>query len=64
MESGSAAAPFSAFMEASSEVVGLCIPSGNAEGVRMHLVRIAEIAAPLLTVEIPDEVESAGVFEP
>jgi hypothetical protein len=54
----------SAFMESAAEIIGLPIPTEFAEGVRMHLERIAQMAAPLLAISIPDDVESAPVFEP
>lgn len=52
------------YVDAAAELVGLPIPAANAAGVRMNLERIAQIAAPLLAVTIPDEVEPAQVFEP
>ena len=54
----------SALMESAAEAIGLPIPAELAEGVRMHLERIAQMAAPLLAVSIPDDIESAPVYEP
>jgi hypothetical protein len=54
----------SAFMESAAEAIGLPIPAELADGVRMHLERMAQMAAPLLAVSIPDDVESAPIFEP
>ncbi len=45
-------------------MVGLAIPEENIEGVRAHLERMREMARPLMAVVIPDDVESAPVFEP
>jgi hypothetical protein len=53
-----------AFMEAAAAAVGLSIAAERAAGVRAHLDRIAEMATPLLARAIPDEIESAQVFEP
>lgn len=52
------------FVDAAAAMVGLPIPENNAEGVRVNLERIAQMAAPLLAVTIPDEVEAAQVFAP
>ena len=52
------------FMESAAALVGLPIPAQNAPGVRVSLERIAQMAAPLLAVSIPNEIESAQVFEP
>ncbi|WP_058187469.1 DUF4089 domain-containing protein [Terracidiphilus gabretensis] len=54
----------SAFAEHAAEMVGLAIPEENIEGVRAHLERMREMARPLMAVVIPDDVESAPVFEP
>lgn len=51
------------YMDAAAELIGLPIPEKYREGVRANLERIAEIAAPLLATEIPQDVESAHVFE-
>ncbi len=53
----------SGFMETTAEMAGLVIPAENAEGVRAHLERMREMAKPLMAVSIPDDVESASVFE-
>jgi Protein of unknown function (DUF4089) len=52
------------FMETAAEMVGLTIPAENADGVRANLERMREMAKPLMAYSIPDEVESASVFEP
>jgi hypothetical protein len=54
----------SAFAEHAAEMVGLAIPAENVEGVRAHLERMREMAKPLMALAIPDDVESAPVFEP
>ena len=51
-------------METAAEMVGLTIPAENAEGVQANLERMREMAKPLMAYAIPDEVESAPVFEP
>jgi Protein of unknown function (DUF4089) len=53
----------SAFAEHAAEMVGLAIPEENIEGVRAHLERMREMVRPLMAVAIPDDVESAQVFE-
>ena len=54
----------SVFAEHAAEMAGLAIPAENVEGVRAHLERMREMAKPLMAVAIPDDVESASVFEP
>jgi hypothetical protein len=54
----------SGFLETAAEMAGLAIPAENVEGVRTNLERMREMAKPLMSVSIPDEVESAPVFEP
>ena len=54
----------SGFLETVAEMVGLAIPAENIEGVRAHLERMREMARPLMAVAIPDDAESASVFEP
>jgi hypothetical protein len=51
------------WMEA-AEMAGLPVPAEYADGVRANLERMREMARPLMAVAIPDEVESAAVFEP
>jgi hypothetical protein len=53
----------SAFAEHAAEMAGLAIPAENADGVRANLERMREMAKPLMAVAIPDNVESAAVFE-
>ena len=53
----------SGFLETAAEMAGLAIPAENIDGVRAHLERMREMAKPLMAVAIPDEVESAPVFE-
>lgn len=52
------------FLEPAAALIGLPIPAENADGVRANFERIAQMAAPLLAVALPDEIESAAVFEP
>ena len=49
---------------ASAALLPLPIPEANEPGVRLNLERMARMAAPLLAVSLPDDVESAQVFEP
>lgn len=55
---------FGGFVEKAAAVIGLPVTSEYLEGVRGNFERIAQMAAPLLAVAIPDEVEAAQVFEP
>ena len=52
------------FMDAAAKLAGLPVAAVHAAGVRMNLERIAQVAALLLAVSIPDDVEAATVFEP
>lgn len=52
------------FVEAAAEMVGLPIPAEHIEGVSANLERMREMAMPLMAFSIPDDVESAPVFEP
>lgn len=52
-----------AWMESSAAAIGLPIAAERVAGLRAHLERIAEMAAPLLARSIPDAIESAQVFE-
>jgi delta 1-pyrroline-5-carboxylate dehydrogenase len=54
----------STFAERAAEMAGLVIPAENIEGVQAYLKRMREMAKPLMAVAIPDDVESAPVFEP
>ena len=61
---GSGAGDFGEFVDAAAAVIGLPIAAEHLEGVRGNFERMAQMAAPLLAVVIPDEVEAAHVFEP
>jgi Protein of unknown function (DUF3225)/Protein of unknown function (DUF4089) len=52
------------YMESAAALIGLQIPPELADGVRQNIERSAQIAAPLLGVTLPEETESAGVFQP
>jgi len=52
------------YMESAAGLIGLQIPAEFAEGVRQNIERSAQIAAPLLAVSLPEEIESAQVFQP
>ncbi len=52
------------YMESAAALIGLQIPPELAEGVRQNIERSAQIAAPLLAVNLSEETESAGVFQP
>lgn len=54
----------SSVMDSSAAWMGLPIPTEFAEGVRLNLERAGEIAAPLLSFSLPEETESAQVFQP
>jgi Protein of unknown function (DUF4089) len=63
-ETGSEIGFGSNFLGAAAEMVALLIPAEHIEGVGAHLERMREMAKPLMAFSIPDDVESASVFEP
>ncbi len=52
------------YADTASALIGLPIPAEWHEGVRQNIERSALIAASLLNYPIPEEIESAQVFEP
>ena len=54
----------SAYVDTASALIGLPVPEQWREGVRQNIERSAQIAASLLSYPIPEEIESAQVFEP
>lgn len=52
------------YMESAASLIDLRIPAEYADGVRQNLERSAQIAAPLLAFSLPEEIESAQVFQP
>ncbi len=52
------------YMDSAAALIGLQIPPELRDGVRQNIERSAYIAAPLLGFAIPEETESAQVFEP
>jgi hypothetical protein len=52
------------YMESAASLIGLQIPAEYGEGVRQNIERSAQIAAPLLSFPLPEQTESAQVFQP
>lgn len=52
------------YMESAASLIGLPIPAEYVDGVRQNIERAAQIAAPLLSFPLPEQTESAQVFQP
>ena len=52
------------YMDSAAGLIGLPIPPEYRSGVQQNIERSAQIAAPLLGFSIPEQTESAQVFEP
>jgi Protein of unknown function (DUF3225)/Protein of unknown function (DUF4089) len=52
------------YMESAASLIGLQIPAEFAAGVQQNIERSAQIAAPLLGFSLPEQTESAEVFQP
>jgi hypothetical protein len=53
-----------AYVDAACAAHGLALAQDERERVIGHFTRIAAIAAPLLALELPPDVEIAPVFQP
>jgi uncharacterized Zn finger protein len=54
----------SAYVDAASRVQGLTLTGDERVRVIANLARIAAIAAPLLDLELPADIEQAPIFRP
>ena len=63
-EIDSGAGPGGGFVVAVAETAQLPIAADHVAGVVANLERMREMAEPLMAFSIPDDVESAQVFEP
>ena len=57
-------AELAAYVDAACAAQGIALRDDERSRVIAHFARIAAIAAPVLDVRLPDDVEIAPVFEP